>query len=128
MRLTPVSGISDNQAAINRGLLDRLVPTLLVIISLVLAFFTGLDVARGYVEWAWFEGAASAVGIAAAVPVTRMIRRLYAERDGRAGEIHGAEGDIWSVPLQSYGWTKSVMAVAILLPLAGIGFMLTTPA
>lgn len=123
-----MSGLSDNQLVNNRGLLDRLVPTLLVITSLVLAFFTGFDVARGRVEWSWFEAAASAVGIAVAVPLTRKARRRYAAWGDDASGSFGAEGDVWAVPLQSYGWTKSVMAVAILLPLASIGFMLCTPA
>jgi hypothetical protein len=123
-----MSGISDNHPVNNRGLLDRLVPTFLVITSLVLAFFTGFDIARGRVEWSWFEGAASAVGIAVAAPLTRKARRLYAERAEDGCDGYSAEGDVWSVPLQPYGWTKSVMAVAILLPLASIGFMLTTPA
>jgi hypothetical protein len=92
----------------SRGLLDRLVPTLLVIISLVLAFFTGFDIARGHVAWSWFEGAATAVGLAVAVPLTRAARRRFAAQGDHVRGGYLAEGDVWAIALQPCGWTKGV--------------------
>lgn len=95
--------------------------------SLILAFFAGFNFMHGHEQWSWFEGAETAMGIAVAVPFTRTVRRRYAERTERTSG-GATEGGTWSLPLQPYGWTKGVMAVAIALPVASIGFMLAAPA
>jgi len=61
------------------------------------------------------------------VPCTSYVQRQFVERGGLAHADHGADGAA-RVSVQPFGWTGAVTAVAMLLRLGCVAFMLAMTA